>query len=60
MSLTTTLVIAGAAGGAVWAAISIAATCWFNRRVRRGRENTSCPVCQGREGQSVYVPRRQR
>lgn len=35
MSLTMTMILAGAAGGAVWAGITLAATWWFNRRVRR-------------------------
>lgn len=34
MSLTLTMILAGAAGGATWAGITLAATWWFNRRVR--------------------------
>jgi len=35
MSLTATMILAGAAGGAAWAGVTLAATCWFNRRVQR-------------------------
>lgn len=35
MSLTVAMILAGATGGAVWAGITLAATWWFNRRVRR-------------------------
>lgn len=36
MSLTMTVILAGAAGGAMWAGVTLAATWWFNRRLRRG------------------------
>lgn len=35
MSLSATIILAGAAGGAAWAGITLAATWWFNRRARR-------------------------
>lgn len=35
MSLTVTMILAGASGGLVWVAVTAAATWWFNRRVRR-------------------------
>ena len=35
MSLTVTMILAGAAGGAAWAGVTLAATWWFNRRVRQ-------------------------
>lgn len=34
MSLSMTVILAGAAGGASWAGVTLAATWWFNRRVR--------------------------
>lgn len=39
MSLTLTIILAGAAGGAARAGITLAATWWFNRRPRRIERN---------------------
>lgn len=36
MSLSMTVILAGAAGGVAWAGVTLAATWWFNRRVRGG------------------------
>lgn len=36
MSLQAIVLLSGAAGGIAWAGITIAATAWFNRRIRRG------------------------
>lgn len=38
-----TMILAGAAGGAVWAGITLAATWWFNRRVR---QRSGLPLAQ--------------
>ena len=35
MSLTLLVILAGAVGGAAWAGVTLAATWWFNRQVRR-------------------------
>ncbi|MGB3834435.1 MAG: hypothetical protein WA975_21525 [Mesorhizobium sp.] len=34
MSLQAIVILSGMAGGATWAAITLAATWWFNRRAR--------------------------
>lgn len=39
MSTAMIVILAGAAGGAMWAGVTLAATWWFNRRVRRLAHN---------------------
>lgn len=49
MSLTMTMILAGAAGGIAWAGVTLAATWWFNRRVRATSRNGMSLAAQNRQ-----------
>lgn len=44
MSLSLIVILSGLAGGAGWAGITLAATWWFNRRVRREQHFDRVPT----------------
>jgi len=66
MSLQAIVILSGMAGGATWAAITLAATSWFNRRAQRLSEKRTAEVsavffeqpaaARGDAGRFVYIP----
>ncbi len=44
MSVSAIVILSGLTGGACWAGITLSATWWFNRRVRREQQFDRVPT----------------